>query len=155
MKYFIKENGIRILSILLLGLIFVLWGRLLAREFRAGSYTHHVTTQAARLRCLSHYGWEADPSGEAVKNVTVPDPLDAVFQKYNRLQTPCGFDLERYCGKTVQCYTYPVLNFPNGGDVPIYVNLLLYEDTVIGGDCMSTAIDGFMLPLDRRLYHTN
>lgn len=147
MKYVIRKNLILILSLLLLGLIFILWGRLLVREIYNESYTHGVTTQAARLACLAHYGWQADPGGESVKTVHIPDPLDATFRAYNHIQTPCGFDLERHVGKNVQCYSYPINNPPDGVSEPVYVNLLIYEGTVIGGDYMSPALNGFMRPL--------
>lgn len=151
MKQAIKNNLITVLLLVLLGLIFILWGRLVMREIRISGYTHNVTTQAARMACLKSFGWEPDASGETVKTVLIPNPLNTVYQSYNRLQTPCGFDLNRYCGKTVQCYSCPVKNPPAAFGGAAYVNLLIYKGTVIGGDCMSTAIDGVMLPLDRRL----
>lgn len=149
MKQFLKEHTAWLLFLLLLGLLFILWGRIVIQEISTGAKIHNVTTQKARLNCLLAYGWEGDPATETVKTVTVPQPLDAVYQQYNKLQTACGFNLENYQGKTVQCYTYQVRNFPQGIDEPVYVNLLIYEGTVIGGDCMSTALDGFMIPLCR------
>lgn len=150
MKAFIKENLIRLLLMLLLGLLFVLWGRIIVREIRVNMHTRNLTTTEARLSCLKSFGWEGDPGSETVRSAVIPDPLDAVYQKYNRLQTPCGFNLERYRGKTARCYTYQVRNFPYQTEEPVYVNLLIYEGTLIGGDCMSNDLDGFMLPLDRR-----
>ncbi|MBE7049013.1 MAG: DUF4830 domain-containing protein [Ruminococcaceae bacterium] len=150
MKYFLKENRIHILFMIFLGLMFILWGRMLYREFRLNTYTRNLTTTEARLSCLSYFGWEGDPGSEQKKVVVIPEPLDLVYRRYNQLQTPCGFNLERYCGKTVYCYTYQILNFPHQGEEPVYANLLIYEGALIGGDCMSTALDGFMLPLDRR-----
>ena len=150
MKRFIKENIIIILFTLLLGLLFILWGRIVVKEFRNHTYNDHVTTQEARLRCLEYYGWEADGSREAVKQVEIPKPLNAVFEEYNRLQKVCGFNLKNYEGKRATCYTYPVSNFPYQVQEEVFVNLLIYKGKLIAGDCMSRALDGFMLPLDRK-----
>ena len=150
MKTFLKENLIGILLALLLGLLFLLWGRMIVREMRLNTYIHDLTTQEARLNCLTSYGWTCDPGSEARRTALIPDPLDAVYQKYNRLQTPCGFNLERYRGKLVECYTYQIMNFPYETHQPVFANLLIYEGSLIGGDIMSTALDGFMLPLDRK-----
>ncbi len=150
MKQFIKDNVIWLLFTVLLSLLFILWGRIVLSEFRANTNIHNLVTQNDRLRCLSAYGWEVDPGSETVKSVLIPEPLDAVFKKYNQLQRACGFDLEKYAGESVQCYTYQILNFPYETQEVVYVNLLISEGKLIGGDCMMTAIDGFMLPLDRR-----
>lgn len=150
MKGFLKENYIRILFLVFLGLLFILWGRVLLAEMQLSTSTKNLGTTEARLSCLSHYGWEAEPISEIKKTIFIPDPLDETFKTYNRLQTVCGFDLERYCGKKVICYTYEVLNFPYETEEPVYVNLLVFEGALIGGDCTSEAADGFTLPLDRK-----
>ncbi|MBE7021885.1 MAG: DUF4830 domain-containing protein [Ruminococcaceae bacterium] len=149
MRRFFTKNLILILSLILLSLLFILWGRIIIKEIQKNTHTHQLTTTEARVRCLALYGWEVDPAGETERFTTIPDPLDAVYIEYNRLQTVCGFDLSRYCGKRVACYGYPVLNFPYPTEEPVFVNLLVYEGRLIGGDCMSRALDGFMLPLDR------
>lgn len=75
MKQVIKNNLITVLLLVLLGLIFILWGRLVMREIRISGYTYNVTTQAARMACLKSFGWEPDASGETVKTVLIPNPL--------------------------------------------------------------------------------
>lgn len=149
MKRFFTKNLVLILTLILLALLFILWGRMIFAEIQNSARIYHLTTTEDRIRCLALYGWEADPAGETERFATIPDPLDAVYTEYNRLQTVCGFDLSKYCGKRVVCYSYPVLNFPYPTEEPVFVNLLIYEGKLIGGDCMTTALDGFMLPLDR------
>ena len=85
-----------------------------------------------------------------MRKVSIPKPLDAVYKEYNRLQTVCGFNLEQYAGMRVEGYSYQITNFPYNIGEPVYVNLLIYNGRMIGGDCMSRAIDGFMLPIDRK-----
>ncbi len=146
-----KEHMVLFLFVILLSLLFILWARIMMHELSTTSYTQNLTTTASRVRCLAQYGWEVDPSGETKRQVNIPDPLDAVYKEYNKLQLVCGFDLENHRGKTVTCYTYPVLNFPYQTDEAVFVNILVDNARLIAGDCMSRALDGFMLPLDRAL----
>ena len=68
--------------------------------------------------------------GEVMDTVTVPKPFDAVYEDYNALQQTQGFDLQRYRGKEVQRYRYPVTgDFGEG-----VATLLVYRDRIIGGD---------------------
>lgn len=150
MKTFIKENSLYILCLCLLSLLFILWGRIVVKELRSNSYSRQLNTLEARLSCLENYGWEVDPGSETKKTISIPDTLDSVYEEYNKLQTVSGFDLNRFRGRTAECYTYIVLNFPYETKDPVYVNLLICDGTLIAGDCMTTALDGFMLPLDRR-----
>ncbi len=153
MKKFLKENSIQLLFLALLSLLFIFWGRVILREIQFNSHTQNLNTLEARLLCLKSFGWEVDPGSETERTVSIPAPLDAVYIKYNKLQTPSGFNLERYQGKSATCYTYRTLNFPYETPEPVFVNLLIYEGTLIAGDCMTTALDGFMLPLDRKFLH--
>jgi len=151
MKNFLKEHMVLFLFVILLSLLFILWARIMVHELSATSHTQNLSTTAARVRCLAHFGWEVDPVGETKRTATIPDPLDAVYTEYNKLQLVCGFDLKEHCGKTVICYTYPVLNFPYQTDEAVFVNILVDNGRLIAGDCMSRSLDGFMLPLDRSL----
>lgn len=151
MKHFLKEHMVLILFIILLSLLFIFWARIMIYELSSSSYTQNLTTTAKRVRCLAQYGWEVDPGSETKRQAVIPNPLDTVYREYNKLQLVCGFDLNDHCGKTVTCYTYPVLNFPYQTSEAVYVNILIDNGTLIAGDCMSRALDGFMLPLDRSL----
>lgn len=148
MKAFLKENYIKILVLLLAGLLFILWARVYYAHMRDDSFKSNLATNEDRVRCLEHYGWQVDPHVVEEHDVTIPAVLDDIYTEYNELQKPCGFDLNPYRGKKVMRYTYRVLNFPIQYDEPVFANILLYEDRLIGGDVMSTDLRGFMLPLD-------
>ncbi len=150
MKNFFKENYLHILLVTLLALLFVFWGRTVVREIKLNTNTQMLHTLEARLNCLKSYGWTVDEGSETRRDTAIPDPLDDVWEAYNALQTVCGFDLRKYQGKKVTCYTYIAQNFPYDVGAPVYINLLICDGNLIGGDCMTTALDGFMLPLDRR-----
>jgi len=67
---------------------------------------------------------------EVMDTVTIPKPFDAVFEEYNALQQAQGFDLQRYRGKEVQRYRYPVVCAQGEGIATLFV----YHDKIIGGD---------------------
>ena len=150
MKRFLKDNLLHVLFLIFAGLMLILWGRLLLCEFSVTCATENLTTQEARVRCTAYYGWQVDATSETKETVYIPSEFDAVYTRYNKLQKMCGFDLLNYRGKGVVRYTYRALNFPNHADSEVFINLLVYEGKLIGGDCMTVALDGFMLPLDRR-----
>ncbi len=150
MKSFIKENITHILFLILVGLVLVLWGRLIMTEFAANAATRNLNTTEDRVRCAESYGWQVDPTSETQENVYIPQEFDDVYNRYNRLQRMCGFDLYKYRGKGVVRYTFRALNFPGAEDAEVFVNILVYDGKMIGGDCMTVALDGFMVPIDRR-----
>lgn len=150
MKLFLSENRNKILLLLLLSLLFLLWGRTLVRSFRENKRICNLTTVQARIFCAEGFGWDADPSTETKEKVKIPQEFDAVYEEYNKLQKMCGFDLTPYRGKSVMRYRYQIQNFPCEISQPVYIHLYLYQDNMIAGDCMTQAADGFMLPIDRR-----
>ena len=150
MKLFFAENRNKILLLVFISLVFLLWGRVIVRVINENNRICDLTTVQARIQCAASFGWEADPSTETVQKVKIPQEFDEVFEEYNKLQKMCGFDLRRYRGKTAERYTYIVRNFPYETSEPVYVNLYIYQNTMIAGDCMTRALDGFMLPIDRR-----
>lgn len=150
MKSFLKENFTHILFLILVGLVLILWGRLIAGEFITNAATRGLNTTQDRVRCAESYGWQVDPTSETQENVYIPQEFDDVYNRYNRLQRMCGFDLYKYRGKGVIRYTFRVLNFPGAEDAEVFVNILVYDGKMIGGDCMTVALDGFMVPIDRR-----
>ena len=70
---------------------------------------------------------------------TIPARFDRVYEDYNTIQREMGLNLERYRGKTVMRYTYPVTNYTDC-DGEVLATLLVYKDKVIGGDLCSAAI---------------
>ena len=120
------------------------------REMNQSANTQNLYTLKARLDCLEHLGWKVDETSETWREVFITDPLDTVWERYNKLQIPGGFDLKKHQGKKAICYTYIAQNFPYDVGETVYINLLISEGVLIGGDCMTNALDGFMLPLDRR-----
>ncbi len=98
---------------------------------------------------LTQFGWVADAGSVEKAEVTIPAEFDKVFAGYNELQKAQGLDLSKYKKKTVTRYTFTITNYKNADgsayqDGPVYANVLVYRNRVIGGDICSADVDGFI-----------
>ncbi len=103
----------------------------------------NIGTPEARRAFLAGFGWEIDEGQAEAEAVVIPAKFDTVYEEYNAIQKSQGLNLERYRGKTVMRYTYPVTNYPDS-DGTVLATLLVYKDRVIGGDVCSASPDGFV-----------
>lgn len=79
--------------------------------------------------------------------VDLPRVFDAVYSKYNDIQKQQGFDLSKYCGKTLKRYTFEMTNYPlptEAAQARVYLTLFVYKNKVIGGDISSRDNGGFV-----------
>lgn len=146
----IKTLHIEILFIILLSLIFILWGRIFYSELNKPKLIENIITQKDRIEVLSSFGWEVAKESEIYAPLQIPKNFDAIYNEYNKIQKMSGFDLFPYRGKTLEKYTYLALNFPKSEDKTIYINILISDGKLVGGDCVNPSLSGFILPLDRR-----
>ena len=51
--------------------------------------------------------------------------------------------MKKYAGKRLKRYTYEITNYPTG-ESGVQVNLLIYKNTVVGGEVLSAQLDGFL-----------
>ena len=86
---------------------------------------------------LSQFSIKVDRTPAEVKAVKIPDEFDKVFSAYNEIQKAQGLNLLRYRGKEVTRYTFRVTNY-EGATSPVWANVLVYRNRVIGGDVYST-----------------
>ena len=149
MKSVLKGERNKILLLILLTLLFILWARVIVFEIRQGAKTQNLDTVLKRTACALSFGWQVDPGSEKCEKVRIPEKFGDVYKNYNSLQKKCGFDLSPYRGKTVFKYTYIVLNPPQNVKDTFYVNILIYENQMIGGDVQTVALEGIMLPIVR------
>ena len=149
MKSILKGERNYILLLLLLGLLFILWGRMVSFEIKRGMHINNLDTVLKRVSCAESFGWQVDPGSEKCEKVEIPKEFDDVYDNYNKLQKQNGFDLSQYRGKTILKFSYIILNPPIDGYDTFFLNLLVYENTMIGGDVMTPALDGMMLPVIR------
>lgn len=102
-----------------------------------------IKTAEDRLAYLGAYGWLVKEEPLAVEELQIPKEMGSEYEQYLALQSQQGFDLTRYAGKRVKRYTYEILNYPTG-ETGVQVSLLIYRSTVVGGDVLSPALDGFI-----------
>ncbi len=102
-----------------------------------------MKTNEDRIAYLEEYGWTVDPQPAAVEELLIPTEFNETYTQYLNLQTSQGFDLSEYCGKRVKRYAYTISNYPTGEE-GVQAGLLVYKNTVIGGEVLSTQMNGFI-----------
>ena len=108
-----------------------------------------MSSNDARVKFLTDFGWEVTTSPVESSQVKIPSETSPVFERYNNLQKSQGYDLSKFAGKKVMRYVYKVSNYP-GATEPVYATLLIYKNEIIGGDVTDSApngqIRGFKMP---------
>ncbi len=97
---------------------------------------------------LSQFGWVVDAGSAETVTVTIPAEFDKIFAGYNEMQKAQGLDLSKYKKKEVTRYTFKVTNYGEyegkAYTRPVYANVLVYRNRVIGGDICSADVSGFI-----------
>lgn len=102
-----------------------------------------VRTNDDRVAYVESYGWTVEPQPASVEELMIPEEFDETYAQYLELQAGQGFDLTKYRGRRVKRYAYTITNYP-GGETEVQAGLLIYKNTVIGGEVLSTRMDGFI-----------
>ncbi len=86
---------------------------------------------------------ELSPAGDIVyEQVKLPPADDKSWGPYLEMQAENGYNMRPYCGKTVQKLSCPVTVRKNGEMAEVH--LFFAGEKLIGGDVMTTALDGYM-----------
>lgn len=112
-------------------------------EVSGGPAAAGINSNEDRVAYLERYGWQVESQPAAVEELVIPETFDESYTQYLDLQSNQGFDLTAYCGKRVKRYTYNITNYPTGEE-GIQAGLLIYKNTVIGGDVLSPQLGGFI-----------
>lgn len=102
-----------------------------------------IKTNEDRVAYLEEYGWQVKQEPLATQELIVPKEFDESYTDYLALQSEQGFDLTKYAGKRLKRYTYEITNYPTG-EAGVQVNLLVYKNTVVGGEVLCAQLDGFL-----------
>ena len=114
------------------------------------SYNYEkIKNNEDRINFLKQFGWEVEAQPIKDQQVTIPKNFDKVFAAYNEIQRKQGLDLSSFRKKTVMRYTYVVTNYPDY-EGEVYINVLVYRNTVIGGDVCSADVNGFVHGFERK-----
>ena len=104
-----------------------------------------VKTNEDRISFINDLGYDVEPESISNKDIIIPSEFSDVFNNYNKLQQKAGFDLKRFKGVRARLFSYKVT--AQNSQTEYNVNLIICENTVIGGDISSVALDGQMYPL--------
>lgn len=112
--------------------------------------SYSMKTESDRQSFIKQMGWQTSETYSSCRSVTIPEEWSDTYKNYNDLQKQQGFDLEKYKGKTVDIYTYPILNYEGHTDKDcMQLTLMTYNGSLIGGDVCCTELDGFMQGLKK------
>lgn len=147
MKEFFKENIIQLLTLILLSLVLIFGIRIINARFYSTAFFENIEDTQDRIRCAKSLGWDVDRGSETERTVFIPNENTESFAVYNEVQKLCGFDLVPYMGKSAYVYTYRILDFPSTAPVNAFLNLIICDERLIGGDCLVEEYDELYLPL--------
>ena len=135
-----------LVAVVISGIAVVLYN---CRKSDVGSNNLSVNNSASDieeiLKFISDFGWDVNNEPDEIREIIIPAEFDEVYNKYNEIQLFQGYDLSKYAGERAKNWTFTVRNYPGfEGEEFIKINILIYNNTVIGGDVCSIKIDGFM-----------
>lgn len=108
-------------------------------------------TQEDVTSFIRSFGWEVRDNPDEIKEVIIPADFSGVYENYNELQKKQGYDLSKYRTETVVRHTYSILNFTTAdGNLMsgVYINVLVFDGKIIGGDICTYDLAGFMVGFD-------
>lgn len=141
MKLFIRITGKKLL-VVFLSLFCLL---LILTDFldSAAQNANLISTNGDRVSYIKKLGYSALETPVENKEIIIPQNFSQVYIKYNNLQKSAGYDLMAYKGCTASLYKYELEN----QDDIIYINLIIYQGHIIGGDISYAKLNGEILPL--------
>ena len=140
--------GVAAAALLCCGALTVFLGRgIVPASASAQPSPKGVRSNEDRVAYLQAWGWQVSGEPVVTQELLIPEELDESYQDYLALQAEQGFDLEKCAGKRVKRYTYEITNYPTG-ETGIQAGLLIYKNTVIGGDVLSPELGGFIHGLE-------
>lgn len=111
------------------------------------AYAINGSTNSERINYLKSINCKVNEEIVSQKEIIIPDEFSSVYERYNKLQLHVGFDLLQYKGAKATLYTYEVLDYKSLKNA--YVNLIVCNGKIIGGDIFTTDLNGQMLPLKK------
>ena len=101
MRSILKGEKNRILLLLFLGLMFILWARVVRFEIKRGMAVRDIDTTLKRVACVESFGWKIDPGSEKHEKIKIPEEFGDVYKNYNMLQKKSGFITRFFVNFTV------------------------------------------------------
>ncbi len=147
--YSVQSKHIKALALGVFVVFTIVSLMVLSRESKTtsndGSLNLKASTHEERMNFVSQFGWEIEEEPVEIKEIAIPTEFDDTYNAYNQIQKEQGFDLTEYAGKRAKRWTYVVKNYEGYENKEcIYINILVHDEIVIGGDVCSVELDGFM-----------
>mgnify|MGYP003451163499 FL=1 len=153
--YSVRASTVRFFAVIILTLAFlvgiVAFGGISGNAVSAMTNTVNFEgrkTNDDRVAFIKEFGVDVKEAPIETVDFTLPENFDRIIAGYNEIQKMQGLDLSKYKNKKVTRYTYLAENY-DGYDGDVYVNLILYKNTVIACDISSADPSGFISPLIR------
>ena len=150
--YSVRASTLRFFAVILLTLAaligIILFGKNEATAYTASTEVDFsgIRTNEDRLEFISKFVTGVTGNPTSTESFSVPANFDRIMLSYNEIQKSQGLDITKYKNKKVTRYTYKATNYKSdAGDV--YVNLIVYKNTVIACDVSSADPRGFIEPL--------
>ncbi|MBQ6816518.1 MAG: DUF4830 domain-containing protein, partial [Clostridia bacterium] len=99
----------------------------------------------ARINFIKSLGISVNEDVFEQKEILIPQQFNKVYENYNDTQIKAGFNLKNHLGKNAVVYRY-VINSPKELN-NAFVNIIVLDGEIIGGDISSSELNGYMLPL--------
>ena len=157
--YSMRANTIKIFSLICLALTALITIVAFVPTYMSGdsvqagvdvAYNYEkIKSNDDRINFIKQFGWEVEAEPLKEQEVTIPKEFDKVFAAYNEIQRKQGLDLSDFKKKSVMRYTYAITNYPDY-EGEVYVNILVYRNTVIAGDVCSADVNGFVHGFERK-----
>lgn len=137
-----KRSTILALVLILISVVFV------SSKFTSSTaYAKEGSTNYERINYLNSINCKVQEEIISQKEIVIPDEFSDVYERYNGLQLEAGFNLVPFKGAAATLYTYKVSEYKNIKNA--YVNLIVCNSKIIGGDIFTTELNGQMLPLKK------
>ncbi len=115
---------------------------------RASTVVNYSADASNQIKYINNLGYTVKTEPDSVTEIMIPEEFDDVYSNYNELQKQAMSDLTPYKGCKVKKWSYTVTNYPDYQNKDcIKINLLTYNNRIIGGDVCSVEIGGFMTGL--------
>ncbi len=126
--------------------VFVCIGLICCELASASNAVANAKTNSDRIIFIKQQGYILINEKPTEKNIIIPETFNDVYSNYNALQKKSGYNLSLYKGCEAMLYTYKIKS-PIEYDGECMINIITYNDRVIGGDVSADAFDGFILPI--------
>ena len=139
MKLFITFTRSKLIALLCSVLLVI---ALASQVSEAKNTPKNADTNVKRSDFATSLGYDIYEECIQSKKTVIPQEFSDTYEKYNEIQKTAGYDLKKYAGSTVTVYKYKLKDKEN-----TFLNLIVYNGRVIGGDVSENSINGSMKSL--------